>query len=1186
MREDLHCFMKRFIQYFSAILGITFVAFILLIHYSGFQKVCLLGLLRCNYNEVAITNFHGGATAISWDKIFCKSKKNTLTISNFSLKWHPWRLIFKRTLSIDNLNCDVYFTGDCCGVTAQQVQHAGWFLKGNKSKTYSLLKNLQCPVKLDIASATVNVTLASGDIDVQGGSFQVEGLHPGAMGTFRYEGKIVFAKDTKVSAHGEFSLQANQRGAWEKIRCYGEAKTTRKDVRYPRLSFNGIIDGTTSVSKEEIRAEVHCGQANDFLLTGECVKGSDRVYDFKWQGFFDHSLLKFLNISAYPVLSVLTEGNCVFNRKHQVWTTHTNLSAWGKRFETLHPSLKSLPCLSFKAQVDADINAKQVDLKQYKLVLKEKGASRLFLDVTSLHPLTYFYKDNKFGLPSKEDSQVFEINFYETPFEIFNPYLAQYGFQIAGNLQSGNVNVGWNFEEKRWTLATFQPIYAQIRQLNKGDATCLKDTIFRLGAKCELKHTLDEVKYETNWVASDLKHVSFFKFAPKGYVNFKNKTITGEGVFSLDNTWAKDLFFGEPLGLKLDPNLLAKLNYNFEYKAEKLLVNQLKFSLNSSADKAIGLELKTEQPLCFSKDGWKQTKAGDIASFLTQNYPLDFVQYHPLALSGICNGYVSIKRSDDKIQWHSEVPLSISQFKWQSKLEDRLSLNHVLLNFNGDCDEKLNWLLNFDKVNVVSDDEKQPLLSGNCAVAGTPEKCVSSKGQIVFNLDKMCAQPLMLKYPGFVGEFNSHWTWDEKQAEANGRLRCQPLGSNFVIEAKSSYKQAEKPLVKTSLELQSEAHSSDIYVDTTWDKNRTIDCQIHSENLFMKDIVQCYGELQLLSSKFIDQKTPKNEVKNFSEITADKQPVPAVNTKKFEKISHKEMPFQGLVHLNLKSVHADVPFLEQFIGKIEVKKDAVHMEGLSGKLCSGDVELKSDYSVKNGRLEVSGSGTDININALSKVPGALGYPLDKYGQISGNLGAKWNLSGELYNPFSWYGACDVTCQQGYYKVFNASNKAGQAIGGIASTLGLLLSANVSGMGAVGFLTSYIQAIPYNKITCSFSRDIADEIAYKGLAINDDLAISVEGHVGMQSNLEFSQQPLDCSLKFSAPSDSPFTNYFSFDTTQKDDYGYFVGPNCKMGGTLGKPDYSALVKLVTSARSEKPEPKEKASPVEQLLKTLF
>lgn len=1178
--------MKRFIKYFSAILGVAFIAFIFLIHYSGFQKACLLGVLRCHYNEVSIENFHGGATAISWGKIFCKSKKNTLVVSNFSLKWYPWRLIFKRTLSVDNLNCDVCFTGDCDELNATQVQHAGWFLNGHKSETYSLLKNLQSPIKLDIASATVNLTLSFGDINLKEGVLQLEGLQPENMGTFRYNGKIVFAKDIKVSAHGEFALQSNKHGAWEKIRCYGEAKTTRKGVRYPRLSFNGIIDGTTSVSKEEIRAEVHCGQANDFLLTGECIKDSDRVYDFKWQGFLDHSLFKFFNISAYPVLSVLAEGNGVFNRKHHVWTTHTNLSAWGKHFEMVHPSLKSLPCLSFKAQIGADITAKQLDLKQYKFVLKEKGAPRLFLDVTSLHPLTYFYKDNKFGLPSKEDSQIFEINFYETPFEIFNPYLTQYGFQITGNLQSGNVNVGWNSEEKRWTLATFQPICAQIRQLSKDNTICLKDTIFRLSTKCALKHTLDEVKYDTNWVASDLKHVSFFKFAPKGYVNLKHQTLTGEGVFSLDNTWAKDLFFGEPLGLKLDPNLLAKLNYNFEYKPGKLLVNQLKFSLNSSADKNIGLELRTEQPLYFSKDDWRKTKEGDMVSFLAQNYPLDFVQYRPLALSGTCNGHLSIKKADDKIQCNSEVPLSISQFKWQANLEDRLSLNRVLLDFGGNCDEKLNWSFNLDQVNVVSDDEKQPLLSGNCAVAGTAEKLVSTKGQIVFNLDKLCAQPLMLTYPGFIGEFNSHWIWDEKQAEANGRLRCQPLGSNFIIEAKSSYKQAEKPLVKTSLELQSQAHSSDIYIDTTWDKNNSIDCQIHSENLFMKDIVRCYEELRLLSGKFIAQKTPQNEVKDFSDVTADKPLVPTASAPKTEKISHKEMPIQGLVHLNLKSVHADVPFLEQLNGTIVLKKDAVHMENLTGKLCSGNIELKSDYSVKNSRLEISGSGTGINMNPLWKVPGALGYPLDKYGQMSGNLDMKMKLSGELGKPFSWYGACDVACKAGYYKIFNASNKAGQAIGGIASTLGLLLSANVSGMSAVGFLTSYIQGIPYHKITCACSRDIADEIVCQGSAINDDLAICFDGSIGMKEGLACAQQPLSCALKFSAPENSPFLNYFSFDRTQKDEHGYYIGPNCKMGGTLGKPDYSALVNLVTSARNEKPEPKEKASPVEQLLKTLF
>ena len=1177
--------MKRFIRYFLVAVSVTSVAFIALLHWSGFQKACLLGVLRCNYKDVQIENFHGGATQISWDRILCKGKENSLTISNFDLKWHPWRLVFNRTLSVDILRGDIGFTGDYKALQQVQTKHAGWFSRSDSAKSYSILKNLQSPIKLDITSAVLNLTLKSEDIHLEEGHLRLQDLHLGQTGTFHYDGKITLPRQVHITAHGEFSLQASKKGTWEKIRCLGEVKTSRKGTRYPRLSFNGIIDGTTSNSKEEIKAEIHCGQANDFSLTGECVKDSDRIYDFKWQGFFDHSMLKFLNISDRPVLSILTEGNCVFNRKHHVWTTHTNLSAWGKHFESIHPSLKSLPCLSFKAQLDADIGTKQTDLKQYKFVLKEKGASRLFLDITSLHPLTYIYKGNTFGLPSKEDSQIFEINFYETPFEIFNPYLKQYGFQIAGNLQSGNVNVGWNAEGKRWTIATFQPICAQIRQLKKDEDICIKDVTLRLSEKCALNQEFDKINYDMNWVASDPKRVSFFKFSPKGHVNLKDKTVSGEGMFSLDNSWAKDLLIMETLGVKLDPSLLVKLNYNFEYKKENLLINQLNLSLSSSSDKTISMELYTEQPMDFSEACWKKTQEGNIASFVAQNYPLDFVQYTPYALSGMYNGQVSLKKIDNKLQCNSEVPLSVTDFKCRANTEERLSLNRILLNFEGNCSEDLHWSFNLAKADIVSDDEKQPLFSGNCEVHGAKTKVEINRGQVVLNLDKLCAQPIMLNYPGFVGEFNSHWIFEGNQAEANGRLHGQLLGSNLILEAKSSYKQAEKPLVKTSFELQSPIHSSDVYADTTWDKDGCIDCQINSEHLFVGDLIQCYNELKQLGNKFIDQKTTQNDGLKRRESVVEKQ-IATAKTKKVENLSKKELPVQGLVHLNFKSINTYTPFLENLSGTVALKKDAISIEDLEGTLCSGNITLKAGYNTKNDRLEISANGTNIDVDWLSKVPGGIGYPLDKYGQIAGKLAMKMDLSGEVAKPFSWHGSCDIACKNGHYRVFNSSNKAGQAIGGIASTLGLLLSANVSGMGAVGFLTSYIQSVPFNEITFSCSRDITDEIVCNGLVINDDLAISLDGHVGMKQELSHAQQPLACSLKFSAPADSPFTNYFSFDATQKDKNGYNVGPNCKIGGTLGKPDYSSLINLVTSARKENSEPEKQVSPVQQLLKTLF
>lgn len=1172
--------MRRFIKYFLAIFSVVSAVFVALLHWSGFQKACLLGVLRCSYKDVKLENFHGGAAQISWDKISCKTQKDTLTISNFELKWHPWRLVFGRTLSIDELHGDVDFMGDGDDLRSLKTQHAGWFLNGDRAKTYSILKSLQSPLKLDIALADLNLKFLYKDVRLQEGHLKLQDMHPGKTGVCNYSGQVVFPQQVRMVMAGEFLLQASDRGTWEKIRCSGSISTFYKTTRYPRLSFSGVVDGIASTAKEEVRAEIHCGQANDFLITGEYVKDSNRVYDFKWQGFFDHSLLKFLNMTARPVLSILTEGNCTYNRKHHIWTTHTNLSAWGKHFEAIHPSLKSLPCLSFKAQLDADVGAKQIDLKQYKFVLKEKGASRLFLDVTSLHPLTYIYKGNRIGLPAKEDSQIFEVNFYETPFEIFNPYLKQYGFQIAGNLQSGNVNVGWNAKEKQWTIATFQPICAQVRQLKKNNEVCVKDVTFRLSEKCALDRNSDEVNYEMNLVASDLKHVSFFKFSPKGYVDLKNKTILGEGVFSLDNSWAKDLFLLEPLGVKLNPDLLAKLNYNFEYRKGELLVNLLKLSLSSNVDKTIAMELKTEQPLYFSDACWKKTKSGDIASFVARNYPLDFAQYIPSALFGVCNGQLSFKKSNGSLQCSSDVPLSISNFKWCANSEDRLLLNNIFLDFKVGCDENLRWFFDLAKASIVSDNEKQPLFAGNCTTQGVKSNLESSNGQIVFSLDKLCAQPVMFRYPGFVGEFNSHWIFNEKQAEANGRLRFQPLESDFAVEAKSFYKRSEKPLLKASLELQSNARFSDVYADTTWDKTGSIDCQVHSENLFVGDFVQCYEDLKTLGNKFASCLVVKNDGTKPNVTILDKQSVPADIAEKPEKVSKKEIPFQGLVHLNLKSINTDMPFLENLNGTIAIKKDAIHTENVQGLLCSGKMDFKADYRVKNDHLEVSANGIGVDVGWLSKVPGGIGYPLDKYGQITGRLDTKMHFSGELGNPFSWYGFFDMNCKDGCYKAFNASSKTGIA------TLGLLLTANVSAIGVVGFLASYAQGIPFNEITCSCSRDIANKIVCKGSAINDDLAISLEGSVGMKQGLSRAQQPLDCSLKFSAPIRSPFLNYFAFDAIQKDKNGYCVGPNCRIGGTLGSPDYSSLIKLITSARNEKSEAQKKITPMEQLLKTLL
>ena len=1169
--------MKRFWKY-ALFIGALFATLIVTLALSSkLQYVCLSIALKCYFKNVEIVNYKSNCHEINMARISVSRKQFSLEAKEVSLKWNPWSIVLGKGLDIDSFKA--YVNLDLKGVDLQKGEKAeANFLTRSAEKKYSFLQYLRLPLPVRIKQIDIWLSGHVMGTEMDGLHITLENLMPGQTGELKFSGLMKQGEALKLQTKGKIQATSNAKGVFQTLKSSGHMRVVQAGKKLPTLTYSLYVKGSDTAPQEHLKLSVHYGQANDFIVVGESLKTVDHAYTFTWQGVCDHSLLKVFLDQALPTLSFMAEGEVSLNKKTNVWNTHTYISAWGKRFEVLDPGLSQLPSLNLKMNVDAELDSKKVTLKQYNISLKEKGAQRLFFALNGAHAITYNYATG-FEKAEKTDVPLLELNVYEIPFELFNPYLQKYDCKLRGSLDSGMLSFQWSEKKNHWEIATLQPIYARVIEMAVGQKNVLTNTLIRCDNNVSFTNNFDAATFKTKIALSDTKFTPFFKLTSTGMTQVKEGECTylsAQGDVYFDYYWGKDMLKFDASPVRIRPDLLFKSHYDFEWKPKEFLLKNVAMNLTEASGDNQWLSLCTSKSIEWSNGTLKlPSEEGLVLTVKAQNCPLDCVQYEDLKLTGSFSCDSEMIANKGALRLISKKPCIFKDLTlcWKnSEWLNRLQISGMP-QVNYTQDELKGSMEDFS---VKCGTEGDTLLSGRTAFTVASSKLSKTDGSVNLNLDLLKQQPFANRYPDVFGRITSNWNLSSQSRQANAHVdlgtSVMPLGTDVKLSYETNDKQED--VLKTRLELRNNTRTSDFVFNGLLNKDKILTSEVTSQKIYLDDVVMAavgfqklYKEVQAslpqLSQGSI---VPSNEEKALS--------LTHQASKKAEAQKYK-MPIQGTCSLKLKSVVAETPFLQNFLGNVEAKKDGLLIKDLKGQLCQGSIGGEIQYLPQ--RQEAWLKLKDVDLRELWQIPAAFRLSLSNYCQLAGKMNADVKLSGFDGDLDHLRGICELQLQDGSIKIGSAERSVQPLL-----NVAMLITAQATKMTALNFLSSYARDIPFTKIDIQAKRLTQEAVYAKTSLINDDLAFYTDSKFSILPGKTWREQPFVSNLHLNASRYSPLQNYLRFDEDKPDELGYFRGPAGIIDGTLGKPNYSRLLNVFLSRTKEKEVKRTPASMGKQLL----
>lgn len=1199
--------------------GIVFamVAFITCIQFTWFQKTCIWTALHCFFKDVQVSNYQSSYNSITVDKISGQNKTIRFSLNNFSLHWKPWELLLKQKLHVQDLKGHFNVVQHGSGKnntsiisnlskltepTENSKALLGFRHKEDISRRYSFLNALQPPIKMHINQLQLSGEISSDELVIKSLILQLKDIRPDAEGegqctafvSFKTPSDPLFAK-----FDGKLSVNFDPTGFLQTLRCGGSIHLKNKYTKFHPIKISARVSGTKAATEENLKVEIHYGQANDFILEGRYLKSTDHIMALKWQTICDHSFMQLL-YKQPPTLSVLCEGDCYLNRKTLVWDSHNYVSIWAKNFELIDPSLKSLPPLSLKILLDTAFDASHIAIKQASLLLKKKGSSQTFVLARSLQQLNYHY-GRGLQVPSEKESQVFELIFQKTPFELFNPYLQPHGYQLHGSLESGSFHVTWDDKEKNWLFSTIQPIRAFLQKATFNKADILSDLRLNMNGSCSLKEDLSQLEHKSDVLLTDSKFTPFFTFSSRRKLCFSKQKLSeeeGGGSLTFNALLAKDCINLAPFHIQISPDLALNADYLWTNNLKTISIQNLSLHAHSASQNTPWLDIQTKQALHLDASLENKHEDGELLSVQAHQCPLDLVQYGDVKFSGSLSYLAKLSVESQVLQWASQSPFKLENGRifWQ---KDRgITLKECSGSIEGKYGAKA-W--DFQLKDLTAVDAGSPLIQGQLQVGNKVNQWTTT-GQLTIDLTEICKQPFATPYPGYVGNIQTHWQWDDDKKIANSHINVALMDHPVIADAQVAFvedlQQTKK--LQANLELRKEKRVSDIAIDGTLDAKNSINAQLTSQAIYAIDILDLVGYLQTLKIRHFPSKPvstadtagittaeaiamrispSQRNVNNKDSLSLDEKSmmlalssVKEPGQKQPSKEPHlpeserKWCDFTGNCTGQLKSIYLQQNLVgENLTTTVEMHPAGLTLKNLTGKLLQGEIEANAQYQrEKEPLLVCNAKGTNLNLNQLWTHIGSLNGALTSHGQLSGT--GDFSLECTLLrNHFpSLRGHLNITAKDGDFEPLTNVSATVQAFLGLTTAVGLLAGGNASGLGKLGFLSSYLQKIPFQVLSLNLQRNEDDKILAQAEGRNADFGVQAQGIFFTDFTLDsWKKQLFQCQLNFSAPETSQLLKYFDFDVQNKDAYGYGKGPQCSIDGTLGKPNYSALKRLILS-----------------------
>lgn len=1192
--------------------------------FPGGQKALLKVCLKPYFNTVKVENLSIGFSKVVLDGISLQKDEWNFEIGHAAFDWTPLKALIQRGLSIRSLRADIQVKGplksnELRDEVASEKGLAGiqWPFK-KKKPLKGLLTFMQPPVKLLLEEAEINLKGCFDEQQTLQAKLAIHRVLPAEVGTFDYQVDFQFSPNQtlrKLVAKGNGQILSNAKGKFTKFRNETLVRFDGKRVTYAPLNVRFFSERPNAVDRSEtMQLEVHYGSSTDITLSCDLLSKGNRSMVVKWQGEVDHSFLKILYPNRVPLFSLMAEGELSLNRSLNTLANHFSINAWIKKLERLHPSLKPLPMIGIKAQVDTTLKKDQLNVNQLSFVVKDKVTKRPLMSGNLLHALFFNWKLGRL-LPLEESTKVFETSFYELPSELLNPFLAQWNWEMGGTLSGGNFEFAWNKPSNQWCLSSVQPMQMQGFDLKQLNNSLIKGLNLKATPELSVDSKFKHFAYKTHAEVLDQAYHGVFVNRTEGQGKLSGTTLESielKGQLSGNVRAISQQPFWSLLGGELvKENLEFRLSYEGEGSQKLCLINHFDALLQEKQKEVPLLQMGLARELTFDpkkvKEGILPEIKGKILDIKAKDFPLGLLSplLTPIKLDGFLSYEGELKAQDNHWSLISGKPFRVQNLLFRIKTEEALE---TLL----DC-KQLSFTPSFDyysgnaiKTQVddlfIGNPSDKPLLCGNveCTLKNTANRWRASKGSGSLSgvWENWFLQPWFINLPSFAGDFSVQWSHD-KTLEGSFKTNLSPLKSDFFVETSGSVKGTIDTLDNFSLKgdwplsIKSNLGLTAVTVafDCQHKKNDTnVELKLKGAQIYLEDMLgvgfwlqngkQAIEAWALKLSAMLNSRPSAASTQNTQVVSNDlnlAETQAPVETGRQEGPSKNKAPgpfwapIRGNFSADIKSVIWDKYAIEKILMDANLSETALHLKNLSmepwggrlnGSLACNWRPKNHDYALQIKALAENFWTSDGLYLCERFYPSAI---CRKLNVLEGPIHLKVNLEGEgpmgIDLAKSLKGSVYFLSPEGILRPLKAQSTTSKALVGLTSTLGLVLGAKINEMGTLGFLVSYCQAVPYRPLEVVIERDDQYRIwVKKALLKNDEIVLSAEGYLDQAPDKAWNEQAVNLETSLKAKG-GQITHYIAFDKENRDVEGYYQGPKIPLRGTLKALDYSEFLTLL-------------------------
>jgi hypothetical protein len=278
-------------------------------------------------------------------------------------------------------------------------------------------------------------------------------------------------------------------------------------------------------------------------------------------------------------------------------------------------------------------------------------------------------------------------------------------------------------------------------------------------------------------------------------------------------------------------------------------------------------------------------------------------------------------------------------------------------------------------------------------------------------------------------------------------------------------------------------------------------------------------------------------------------------------------PYGLDVHTQLGQLHYGAVLVKGLAVDAAMDRAGIQLKQLKATISQADLQAQASLRYQLGAAQPYKLGGSVQVKDLdlgrllkewnagqaSPVEGIFGAQAQFHAQAADEADLLNKLQGKLY----------LEGRQGVLKTFEATPKGVRKGAQLISLTSALLGQQSAGLDFAGQVVDFFATLPFDRFELQAQR-------YEGLDVQigvlklqgPDVSLGGHGQVSYRADKPFLQQPLSLHVQLYAKNKAAaLLNTLGLLQSKVDPNGYTYGPHFEVGGTVAKPDFGDLYRLL-------------------------